>query len=112
MLSGVDRALAHTRVGRAERSSRATGHVTPLQTTIREEVAREGGALQVAVIEGCGVVEVHVSGPTGTLRLRFDRAQLTPAFVRHVLRRKLKAFGASLGCRPGPKSPFRKEARR
>lgn len=114
MLSGLalHPALANTRVAGAERRSKATGRVTPLQIMLREEVARDGGALQVAVTEGCGVVEVRVSGPTGALRLNFDRAELTPAFVRHVLRRKLKDYGASLGCPPGPKCQPGKEARR
>lgn len=85
--------------------------MTPLQMMLRDEVAREDGALQVAVIEGCGVVEVRVSGPAGKLRLNFDRAELTPAFVRSVLRRKLKDYEASLGCRPDPKGQSR-EARR
>ena len=111
MLSGVDhRALANAPVGGTKRSSRATGQVTPLHTTIRKEVARRGGALQVAVVEGCGVVEVQVSGPTGTLRLSFDRAQLTPAFVGHVLRNELRSYGASLGCPPRPKNRLGKEA--
>ena len=86
--------------------------MTPLQALLREEVAREDGRLQVAVIDGCGVVEVRVSGPTGELRLHFDRAELAPAFVRNLLRRSLEDYGASLGCRPGPKDASRKEARR
>jgi hypothetical protein len=86
--------------------------MTPLEMMLREEVARKDGALQVAVIGGCGVVQVRVSGPAGTLRLNFDRAELTPAFVRHVLRRNLKDYGGSLGCRPVPKGESRKEARR
>lgn len=77
--------------------------MTPLQTMLREEVAREDGALQVAVVEGCGEVEVRVSGPAGRLRLAFDRAELAPAFVRSVLRRKVQDYRASLGSRPSPK---------
>jgi hypothetical protein len=51
----------------------------------------------VEVVEGCGVVEVRVSGPMGTLRLSFDRAELTPAFARCVLRKTLEDYGGSLG---------------
>jgi regulator of nucleoside diphosphate kinase len=114
MLSGwaAGPAPANTRVEGRERSLKATGRMTPLQVMLRDEVAREDGALQVEVIDDCGVVEVRVSGPAGQLRLNFDRAQLTPAFARNLLRRRLKDYGASLGCRAGPKGQSRKEARR
>ena len=114
MLSGwaAGPAPANTRVEGRERSLKATGRMTPLQVMLRDEVAREDGALQVEVIDDCGVVEVRVSGPAGQLRLNFDRAQLTPAFARNLVRRRLKDYGASLGCRAGPKGQSRKEARR
>lgn len=68
-----------------------------MQAVVAQEVRREGGGLEGALREGCGAVELQISGPEGSLRLEFDRSQLTPAFVRSVLRRKLKRYGGSLG---------------
>ena len=62
-----------------------------------QEVRHEGGRLEASLREGCGAVELQISGPEGSLRLEFDRSQLTPAFVRSVLRRKLTRYGDSLG---------------
>ena len=68
-----------------------------MQALVDQEVRHEGGGLEAALREGCGAVELQISGPEGSLRLEFDRSQLMPAFVRSVLRRKLKRYGSSLG---------------
>jgi hypothetical protein len=68
-----------------------------VQALVDQEVRREGGGLEAARREGCGMVELQISGPEGSLRLEFDRSQLTRAFARSVLRRKLKRYGGSLG---------------
>ena len=55
--------------------------------------------LQVSVTEVCGAVEVRVWGPGCDLWRRFDRADLQPAYVRHVMRRLVKRYRTSLGYR-------------
>lgn len=113
MLSGLapSPAPTSTHTARRELGAQATGPVSRLQMILREEVARVSRALRVAVIEACGVVEVQVSGPAGTLRLRCDPTELTPAFLRQMLRRKLKDYGASLGCPQDREGQSRKEQR-
>lgn len=69
-----------------------------LQTALEKGIAR-GGGVKVTVAENCGAVDVRVAGPTGDLKLRFDRAEPNPAFVRHVLRRTVNRYGASLNRR-------------
>jgi hypothetical protein len=59
------------------------------------------------VAEVCGAIEVRVSGPTGRLRLSFDRADLDPAYVRSVVRRTLRRYRACLGGRPSDKRGMR-----
>jgi hypothetical protein len=76
------------------------GHLSRLEATLAPELAREGDALEVSVTEGCGTVEVRVSGPSAELRLLFDRADLDPAYVRHVVRGMVKRYRASFGHRP------------
>ena len=82
-----------------------------MQALVDQEVRREGGELEGALMEGCGVVELQISGPEGALRLEFDRSELTPAFVRSVLRRKLRRYRGSLGGAARRKDRPRKEER-
>jgi hypothetical protein len=69
-----------------------------LQALLMEEIAAEGGSLDVAVTPICGAVEVRVSGPTSELRLPFDRAHLHPADVLSVVRATVRRYRTSLGC--------------
>jgi hypothetical protein len=78
-----------------------------LQTALEKEISRDGGALKVTVAESCGAIDVRVAGPTGNLKLRFDRADLNPAFVRHVIRRTVNRYGASLNRRPDQKDHWK-----
>jgi hypothetical protein len=80
-----------------------------VQALLDQEVSREGGGLEAALREGCGVVELQISGPEGSLRLEFDRSELTPAFVRSVLRRTLRRYGGSLGGAARRKGRLQKE---
>lgn len=114
MLSGMALrpAPTSTRIARRGPGAQAIGRVARLQMMLREEVARVSGVLQVAVIEGCGVIEVQVSGPAGTLRLSCDPTEVSPAFLRHMLRKRLRDYGSSLGCRPDREGQSRKEERR
>ena len=92
-------ALAHTHVAREARTSNVGEHERRLQALLMQEVTPEGGPLDIEVRGGCGEVEVRVAGPTGELRLPFDRAELHPAYVLRVVRQAVKRYRTSLGCR-------------
>jgi hypothetical protein len=81
----------------------------PVQALVDQEVRRAGGGLEAALRESCGAVELQIRGPEGALRIEFDRSHLTPAFVRSVLRRKLRRYGGSLGGASGRKGRPGKE---
>lgn len=68
-----------------------------LEAVLRKDCAAEGAALRVAVTEGCGAVEVRVSGAKAALRLSFDRAELHPPYVRQVVRNAVTRYRFSLG---------------
>jgi hypothetical protein len=81
-------------------ASTGDGHLSRLKATLAPELAHEGDGLEVSVTEGCGRVEVRVSGPRAELRLLFDRSDLDPAYVRHLVRRTVKRYQNSFGHRP------------
>lgn len=70
-----------------------------LEAVLTEDAAVEGADLDVALKEGCGAIEVRVSGPTAALRLSFDRAELHPPYVRQVVRDAITRYRSALGCR-------------
>jgi hypothetical protein len=70
-----------------------------LEAVLTEDVAVYGTALGVALTEGCGAIEVRVSGPTAGLRLLFDRAELHPPYVRQAVRKAVTRYRSALGCR-------------
>lgn len=78
-----------------------------LQTALENEISRDGGALKVTVAESCGAIDVRIAGPSADLKLRFDRAELNPPFVRHVIRRTVNRYGASLNRRPDQKDHWK-----
>lgn len=73
----------------ADQPSRA--HLERLQAAIAEAVADARDAMEVTVVDGCGEFEVRVGGPSGVLRLSFDRAAHL-AFVRSVVRRTVDRY--------------------
>jgi hypothetical protein len=77
----------------------ADGRVARLHAALTEEVAANGVALQVAVTQDCGAMEVSISGPAGGLKLRFDGSQPV-AYVRHVVRETVNRYQAGLGVPP------------
>ena len=77
-----------------------------LAAALTKDAAVEGPALDVAVTEGCGAIDVRVVGPRAALRLSFDRADLHPPYVRHVVRNAVTRYRSALG---GPSSSSRKE---
>lgn len=87
----------------------ARGRLMRLRAALEEEVALVGGGVGVAVTEGCGAVEVLVSGPSGGLQLLFDATELHPAFVRHAVRRTVERYRSSLSVRPCGKADSRRE---
>lgn len=96
----TEAAFTHTDVSGEARASNASERERRLRALLMEEVVLEGGNLEVAVTEGCGAVEVRVSGPTGELRLPFDRAHLQPAYVLGVVRETVRRYRTSLSGRP------------
>jgi hypothetical protein len=96
----LDVGLRERSVRRWLPAPRDDGYLSRIRATLVPEVALESNALEVSVTEKCGTVEVGVTGPRAELRLLFDRAHLDPAYVRHVVRRTVKRYRASLGHRP------------
>lgn len=111
MLGGPapDVAFTHTDVSGRARASNGIEHEKRLQALLTDAIAVEGGDLQVAVTQSCGAVEVRVSGPTGELRLPFDRAHLHPSYVLGVVRETVRRYRTSLGCRPYENGLMRRE---
>jgi hypothetical protein len=72
-------------------------------------LAQDDADLDISVTELCGAVEVLVSGPVCGVWRRFDRSELHPAYVRHVMREMVKRYRASLGYRSRAADRFRKE---
>jgi hypothetical protein len=77
------------RVGVAADQSRA--HLERLRTAVAGAVADARDSMEVMVVDGCGEFEVRVGGPSGALRLSFDRGA-HPAFVRSVVRRTVDRY--------------------
>ena len=67
-----------------------------MQALLIERVAPHGGPLDIEVTGGCGAVEVRVAGPSGELRLPFDRAELNPAYALRVVSHAVERYGTSL----------------
>jgi hypothetical protein len=74
----------------------ADSEVAFTQALLTERVAPHGGPLDIEVTGGCGGVEVRVAGPTGELRLPFDRAELNPAYALRVVSHAVERYGTSL----------------
>jgi hypothetical protein len=86
-------------VVRAEREAgTVAARLTPperwerLQWLISQTVSDAHDALEVTIVERCGEIEVRVGGPSGGLRLSFDRAA-DPGFVRSSVRRTVDRYG-------------------
>ena len=66
-------------------------HLKRLQAALAEAIADACDAMDVTVVDGCGEFTVRVEGPSGALRLSFDRAAHL-AFVRSVVRRTVDRY--------------------
>ena len=73
-----------------------------IRAALAEDASLDFHRFEVAVTEVCGAAEVRVSGPRSALRLLFDRAELNPAFVAQVVRRKVERYRDSLSDHEGP----------
>jgi hypothetical protein len=77
-----------------------------LQRAIARAVSDARDGVEVTIVDGCGEIEVRVGGPSGRLRLSFDRSA-DPAFVRSAVCRTVDRYG--LGDSTAPKAPSRGE---
>jgi hypothetical protein len=80
-------------------------HLGRLQRAIARAVSDARDGVEVTIVDGCGEIEVRVGGPSGRLRLSFDRSA-DPAFVRSVCR-SVDRYG--LGDSTARQAPSRRE---
>src|SRR5687767_6280113 len=95
--------------GNPKLASKAFASELQLPGLLTHALAQDNADLDISVTELCGAVEVLVSGPVCGVWRRFDRSELHPAYVRHVMREMVKRYRASLGYRPRAAGRFRKE---
>ncbi len=74
----------------------AEGTDLAIESVLTKDAAAEGITFAIALREACGAIEVRVSGARAVLRLSFDRADLHPPYVRHVVRAAVKCYRSSL----------------
>lgn len=72
-----------------------------LEAILSEEAGRHDGGCRAFVSDSSGALEVRITGPKASLRLVFERAELDPAQVRHVVRRTLSRYRSALSARQG-----------
>ena len=101
-------AVVHSELEAATLAARQTPppHLGRLQRAIAQAVSDARDGVEVTIVDGCGEIEVRVGGPSGRLRLSFDRSA-DPAFVRSAVCRTVDRYG--LGDSTARKTPSRGE---
>ena len=87
-------AVVHSGLEAATLAARQTppAHLGRLHRAIAQAFSDARDGVVVTIVDGCGEIEVRVGGPSGRLRLFFDRSA-DPGFVRSAVCRTVHRYG-------------------
>lgn len=90
----LDEAVVHSGLEAATLAPRQAppAHFGRLERAIAQAVSDARAGVEVTIVDGCGEIEVRVGGPSGRLRLSFDRSA-DPGFVRSAVCRTVDRYG-------------------